>query len=99
RFTEPAIVNDTLIIQSGCHGSHLGKLTIEVSNGKVKSHQHELIEIAESIIPDKKVDTLIQNTLKEYQPKLNRVIGETLKPLNQNAQLRSEEHTSELQSR
>src|SRR5699024_3404152 len=38
RFTEPAIVNDTLIIQSGCHGSHLGKLTIEVSNGKVKSH-------------------------------------------------------------
>ncbi|HLR60251.1 MAG TPA: bifunctional metallophosphatase/5'-nucleotidase [Pseudogracilibacillus sp.] len=87
RFTEPAIVNDTLIIQSGCHGSHLGKLTIEVSNGKVKSHQHELIEIAESIIPDKKVDTLIQNTLKEYRPKLNRVIGETLKPLNRNAQL------------
>lgn len=87
RFTEPAIVNDTLIIQSGCHGSHLGKLTIEVSNGKLKSHQHELIEIAESIIPDKKIDTLIQNTLKEYRPKLNRIIGETLKPLNRNAQL------------
>lgn len=87
RLTEPAIINDTLIIQSGSHGSHLGKLTVQFSGGKITDYQHDLIEVAETIIPDSKVNTLIQNSLQAYKPELNKVIGETLKPLNRNAQL------------
>ncbi len=87
RLTEPAIINDTLIIQSGSHGSHLGKLTVHFSGGKITDYQHDLIEVAETIIPDSKVNTLIQNSLQAYKPELNKVIGETLKPLNRNAQL------------
>src|SRR5699024_7103537 len=36
-LTKPAIVNDTIIMQSGCHGAHLGKLNISISKGKVIS--------------------------------------------------------------
>ena len=42
RLYDPVIVNDSIIIQSGSHGSFLGRLDIKVSDKKIVSYKHEI---------------------------------------------------------
>lgn len=77
RIYEPAIVNNTIIIQSGCHGSFVGRLDLEVKNGRVHKFQHKLIDVNESIKPDLKVQSIIDRTLDKNLEMLNMVVGET----------------------
>ena len=44
---ERALVNDTVIIRSGFHGSLLGRLDLEVENRRVKRFDHDLITVGE----------------------------------------------------
>ena len=44
RLEKPFIVGDTIIIQSGCHGSFVGRLDLEVDGG-VRRFRHELIKV------------------------------------------------------
>ena len=37
----------TLVMQSGCHGSFLGRLDLEVSSGRIVDYKHQLIEVEE----------------------------------------------------
>jgi S-sulfosulfanyl-L-cysteine sulfohydrolase len=89
RLFEPVRRGDTLVIQSGCHGSFLGKLTIEVREGRVVSHDHELMEVREDITPDPKVEGLVRDVLKPYAAELSEVSGETVAGLDRNANLES----------
>ena len=43
---EPVVVKDTIIIQSGCHGAHIGRLDLVVEDKKIISYTQELIELA-----------------------------------------------------
>ncbi|MCZ0963648.1 metallophosphoesterase, partial [Paracoccus benzoatiresistens] len=43
RLESPWIVNGAIIIQSGCHGSYLGRLDLTVEHGRITSHSHSLI--------------------------------------------------------
>ncbi len=89
RLFEPARQANTLIIQSGCHGSFLGRLDLEMRNGKIVSHRHELIEIAEGIPPDPKIEAMVKDALKAYQRDLDCVVGEVATALNRDANLES----------
>ncbi|WP_370004703.1 hypothetical protein [Methanothermobacter sp. KEPCO 2] len=44
RLERPFIVNDAIIIQSGCHGSFIGRLDLEVDGG-VRKFKHELVRV------------------------------------------------------
>ncbi|MGB4401017.1 MAG: bifunctional metallophosphatase/5'-nucleotidase [Daejeonella sp.] len=77
RLFEPVIVNDTIIIQCGCHGSFLGHLELELESKKVRDFNYELIEVDESILPDLEMEKTIQNILKPYHQLKTEVIGET----------------------
>jgi len=89
RVHRPAIFNNTIIIQSGCHGSFMGRLDLKIENKKIIEYKHQLITIEESIEEDidikKEVDQ-IMNPLKE---KLGEVLGYTDIPLNRNLVLES----------
>lgn len=87
RITEPVIINDTILIQSGCHGSFIGKLDLEVSNGKIQTFNHQLIEVAKELDPDPDVQNLIDQAMKPYRETLSPVIGHTNIALNRYAQL------------
>jgi len=87
RITEPVIVNDTIMIQSGCHGSFIGRLDLEISNGKIQHFNHQLIEVVKEIDPDPQVQHFIDQVMEPYREILSPVIGQTDIALNRYAQL------------
>lgn len=89
RLFEPVRQGKTLIIQSGCHGSFLGRLDIEVRNGRIVDHHHQLIEVREEIPPDPKINSMVNEVLKPYAEQLGCVVGEVGTALNRNANVES----------
>ena len=89
RLYNPVLQGKTLIIQSGCHGSFLGRLDLEIEEGRVADYRHELIEVEEKIVPDPVVAALVHQTLAPYQKELSTVVGETATALNRATLLES----------
>ncbi len=82
RVYEPALVNDTIVIQSGCHGSFLGRLDLQIEDGRVVDFDHQLITVEEQIEPDSKVEELVGQTLAPYRDELSQIVGYTATALN-----------------
>jgi 2',3'-cyclic-nucleotide 2'-phosphodiesterase (5'-nucleotidase family) len=87
RLYQPIRQGNTLIIQSGCHGSFVGRLDLDVQDNKVVGHQHRLIEVAETIPPDPTIQKLVKDALKPYEVELGRVVGEVSTTLNRDTEL------------
>ncbi len=77
-------VEDTIIIQSGSHGSFLGQLDLEVENHHVVNYRHALQVVEEAVTPDKEVQSLIDDALAPYREELEQVVGQTSIALNRN---------------
>ena len=45
RLYKPVLNGKTIVIQSGCHGSFLGRLDLEVDGGQIVDYRHRLIEV------------------------------------------------------
>lgn len=82
RLYKPAINGKTIVIQSGCHGSFLGCLDLEIDDGQIVDYRHRLIEVEAVIQPDPRVDGLIREALATYKHDLAEVVGETATALN-----------------
>lgn len=82
RLFQPVKVGQTIVIQSGCHGSFLGRLDLAVENGVVVEYQHRLIEIAANIRPEPAVDAMIIQAISPYRSELSTIVGETATALN-----------------
>jgi sulfur-oxidizing protein SoxB len=89
RLYRPAVVHDTVIIQSGCHGSFAGRLDLAVENGKVAGFRHELVTIDDSIPADPAVDALVAAAMEPHREYLDTVVGHTATPLHRYAVLES----------
>lgn len=87
RVYTPARANRTLIIQSGCHGSFLGRLDLQVGAEGVTDFHHTLIAVDESIPPDEEVQSLVDAALAPYRDGLGEVVGCTDVALNRNTVL------------
>ena len=61
RLYEAVVVNGTIIMQSGCHGSFIGRLDVHIENKHVNGFHHELINIDEPINPDPEVEAIVNN--------------------------------------
>lgn len=85
RIRKAIIVNDAIIIQSGCHGSFLGRIDLDVNNdGKIKSFKHKLIHIDDSIEKDEKVEEMVQSAREPYREMLEEKVGEIKTDLHRN---------------
>jgi 2',3'-cyclic-nucleotide 2'-phosphodiesterase (5'-nucleotidase family) len=89
RLFEPVRQGKTLIIQSGRHGSFLGRLDLEIRDGRVVDHRHELIEVSEGIAPDPKIEAMVKEVLKPYAEDLGCVVGEVSTALDRSANIES----------
>ena len=74
RLYAPYRAGNTLVIQSGSHGSFVGRLTLTVEGGRVTTHEHELREVGEAIAPDAALQARIDAALAPFAP-LQEVVG------------------------
>ena len=82
RLYKPAIMGETLVIQSGCHGSFLGRLDLEIEGGRIVDYRHQLIEVQANTAPDPLVDEIVRHTLAPYQEELSTNVGKTATALD-----------------
>ena len=69
-------IKNTLILSSGSHGKYLGRIDLEVKNGKVIDSSSSLIPIFSEIIdPDYQMSEMIKKVRSPYEEECNRVIG------------------------
>jgi S-sulfosulfanyl-L-cysteine sulfohydrolase len=80
---------DTLVMQSGCHGSFIGRIDLELTDGRISAYEHQLIEVESSIIPDPEMTEIIRRELAPFETELKTVVGETATALNRATTLES----------
>ncbi len=83
RLTEPVCVNETLIIQSGCHGAFVGRLDLEVVEGSIVSHSHALISVDDSLAEDPEMALLVAAAVAQGED-LSAIVGQTSIALHRN---------------
>lgn len=75
---KPIFVNNTMIVIAGSHGKYLGRLDLDVKNGKIRKYNYKLIPIASNFIkPDPEVEKFVEKAYEPYKDKLDQVIGKT----------------------
>jgi len=77
RLESPARVNGTLIIQSGCHGSFVGRLDLRIDGGEIVDARHRLIAVDESIAVDAAMQQMVEETMRPHRAMLDEVMGRT----------------------
>ena len=82
RLYESVKVNNTIVIQCGCHGSFLGHLKLKIKDKQIESHAYDLLKIDHTIEPDKEVSELVQGALKPFEEIKNNIVGSTKNTLN-----------------
>jgi len=87
RLAKPVLVGSTPIIQSGCHGSFVGRLDMEVENGHVTSWRHELVAMDDTMPDNPSVQALIDAALAPHRSMLREVVGRTDIALHRNTML------------
>ncbi|WP_299861811.1 thiosulfohydrolase SoxB [uncultured Hoeflea sp.] len=71
-------VDGTLLMSSGSHGKFLGRIDLEVKDGKVSGFSSNLIPVFSDVIaPDPEMAAKIDEVRAPYEDECNRVIGRT----------------------
>jgi sulfur-oxidizing protein SoxB len=90
RMDAPLRVNGATIIQSGCHGSFIGRLDVEVSGARVTCVRHQLIRVDDSIPADAEMHRAVEQVVAPQRHMLSEVVGQTETALNRNTFLEAE---------
>lgn len=77
RLYEAVKINNTIIIQCGCHGSFLGHLELNIEENRIVDFTYKLITIDETIKPDEAIETLVTDIMKPFQYLKQEVVGKT----------------------
>ena len=75
---KPITINNTVIVIAGSHGKYIGRLDIDIKNGKVRDYEYKLIPIASKLIPaDPAGEKLVKELYAPYAKEFNEVLGKT----------------------
>lgn len=77
RLYAAATVNQTIIIQCGCHCSFAGHLRLTVENRKITGHQYELLQVGKQYADDTAISPLVSRIMEPYRKLQNEVVGQT----------------------
>lgn len=77
RLNSPIKVGDCILIQSGCHGSFIGRLDLEIINGRIVSYEHQLIPVTAEVPEDPVIYQLIEQAYAPYEEDLQMIVGKT----------------------
>ncbi|MEE9332822.1 MAG: thiosulfohydrolase SoxB [Granulosicoccaceae bacterium] len=69
-------INNTLVLSSGSHGKYLGRIDLDIKNGKVADYNSTLIPVfADVVEPDKEMANMIQSHREPHEGELKRVLA------------------------
>lgn len=77
RIRDVMKVKDSYIIQSGSHGSFMGRLNLTLYEGKITDVSHELIDVSEKIPEDPEFMEMIEEIMAPHRDDLEQVAGKT----------------------
>lgn len=77
RLYEVVKINDTIIIQCGCHGSFLGHLKLNIEQKKIINHNYNLIKIDAAVRPDEHIENMVNDIMKPFQNLKQEALGKT----------------------
>lgn len=77
RMESPVLQNGAIIFQSGCHGSFLGRLDLDVEDGVITAHRHRLIAIDERFALHQSVKQQVDAAMAPHRAMLSQVVGHT----------------------
>src|ERR1035437_6217189 len=77
RLYETVKINNTIVIQCGCHGSFLGHLELNIQEKEIIDLSYKLVTIDESVIPDKEIENMVVDIMKPFQSLKQDVLGQT----------------------
>lgn len=82
RVRKPIVCQYAKVVEPGAFGSFVGRLSLEVKDGKVASHDYELVEISEKTArPDKTMAALVAAEEQAFRAEGDKVIGYSRLPL------------------
>lgn len=82
RVRTPIQAKYTKIVEPGAFGSFVGKLDIEVVDGKIGTHNYELVEVdPKRFKADPEMIALVEELEKPHKKAINTVIGYSKQPL------------------
>lgn len=69
-------VNNTLLVATGSHGKFLGRLDLDVENGKVKDYSYKLMPVfSDAIEPDAEIQAIVDEIRAPHQSAISEVLG------------------------
>ncbi|MHB8283085.1 MAG: bifunctional metallophosphatase/5'-nucleotidase [Caulobacteraceae bacterium] len=89
RMHEPVVENGAVIFQSGCHGSFVSRVDIDVEDGRVAGFRHALIPVDETVPSDAAMTAEIERIMAPHRTMLDEVVGETEGELHRYAMLQA----------
>jgi len=80
RIRSPINVNGSVMIQSGCHGSFLGRIELEVECGRARVTGHRLLQVDGSVIPDPDIEEAVQGQMQPHRDFLQQEVERPGRP-------------------
>jgi 5'-nucleotidase len=85
KLEKPLVVNQTIILQAGCHGAYVGILDLAFETGKMNLKDYKLVPIDDAIKGDEKIQKTIESSiglinervLREQNFSFHQVLAET----------------------
>lgn len=87
RMDNAITVDGTIIFQSGCHGSFVGKLDLELGDRGIKNWHHQLIAVDENIPEDPAMRRAVDQALERESKAMGELVGHTEVALHRYAML------------
>lgn len=82
RVRVPIECKYTKVVECGAFGSFLGKLELEVADGKLKNYQYDLLDVDPEVYPpDPEMVEMIHTAARPFDEELKKVIGYSSTPL------------------
>jgi 2',3'-cyclic-nucleotide 2'-phosphodiesterase (5'-nucleotidase family) len=89
RLEQPADVNGTLIIQSGAHGSFVGRLDLDVTHAGLVTWRHALLPVDDATDPDAEMAAIVDHAIGAFAGAGAHVVGTTRTALDRYAMFES----------
>lgn len=89
RLYEPYLENGAIIIQSGCHGSFIGHLDIDVEDKGIIRFQHKLVTVEDTLAGDNEMRVMIETIMAPHREYLDEKVGQTGVDLHRDTSLTS----------